>query len=165
MRALVVGGDGKIGAALRQYLAASGHDVFYTTRRVDKRDAFYVDLLQPIPEMPRSIDAVYLVAAVPSLIECERNPATWIINVDAPYAIANQMAARNAFPVFVSSDAVESAGGTAYGRQKAHAETLMHMLMAAIVRPTRVTPERLPSLCELLMRVGERRLPGVHRWS
>jgi nucleoside-diphosphate-sugar epimerase len=164
MKALVVGGDGKIGSALVAHLSAAGHQVIATTRRDDDTTRLRLDMLEPIPDLPKA-DAVYLVAAVPSLIECERNPSTWIVNVDAPYAIACQMASRNAFPVFISSDAVESAGGTAYGRQKAHAETLMHMLMAAIVRPTRVTPERLASLCELLARVGERRLPGVHRWS
>jgi dTDP-4-dehydrorhamnose reductase len=146
------------------HLIAKGHEVLATTRHDDETTRMRLDLLAPIPRLPQ-VDVVYLVAACASLIECERNPATWIVNVDAPHAIATRMSALGAFVVFISSDAVECAGGTAYGRQKAHAEILMQTLGAAIVRPARVQPERLASLVELLARVGEKRRPGVFRWT
>jgi hypothetical protein len=103
---------------------------------------------------------VYLVAAVPKFAECEKNPDTWRVNVDAPIALARLF--PSAFKVFVSSDAVEFAGNTAYARQKAHVEGYMQSIDAAIVRPNRISDA--PKFAEYLIEVGQGRRPGLFRW-
>ena len=136
---LVIGGRGLVGTALVEELKK--RDVPFTATT---RETF--DLSKPAPNLswilPKA-EFVYLVAAIPKLAYCEQNPAeSWRVNVDMPIAIAKHFR-NSAFVTFVSSDAVETCGNTAYGRQKAAAEAFMHTIDAAIVRPSRVPPELL----------------------
>lgn len=162
MKALVVGGDGRIGSELVRLLRTGGHDVIPTSRRQPVPDGWlWLDLDGPMRELP-ACDVVYLVAAIHTFQGCEGNAAAWRINVDAPCEIVRKC---GAFPVFVSSDCVEWGGVTAYARMKASVEMFIQAKDGAIVRPSRVTPDRLGMLCELMRRVGENREAGVHGWQ
>lgn len=155
-----------VGTALRAALVRREIDFHYTTRRGTGRiEQCYLDLLNPpvVWPSPRQYDVVYLVAAIAKFAECERDPATWVVNVDAPIALARTFNA--AFKVFISSDAVEYAGNTAYARQKAHVEAYMQTIDAAIVRPNRIAPEHAGVFAEFLIEVAETRHVGVVRWK
>jgi dTDP-4-dehydrorhamnose reductase len=164
---VIIGGDGLLGAALRDLLTQSGTDYIATSRRVGANipwpRSFYFDLAQPIPELPPG-EVVYIVAAIPHIVTCERDPVTWTVNADAPIAIAKQYAARGEFVVFVSSDAVTHADSFTYGKQKTYAEAYMNTINAAIIRPRRFTKTTADILAAFIWDVGNKRLPGVFKW-
>lgn len=166
MRALVIGGDGFLGRALVAALKDAGESVRCTTRRpafIGAAD--YLDLAEPIPALP-DVDVVYLVAAITTFQACEGNAEAWRVNVDAPIEVAMQAIDRGSFVVFVSSDAVEWCGATAYARTKAAAEVAIRTLRhSAIVRPARIGPQRVNELCELMIGIGRDRKAGVYRWA
>lgn len=164
MKALVIGGDGFVGAALVALLRSRGHDVTATTRRRELADAPFLDLAVPISAIPRA-DTVFIVAGVNGFQACEGNPSAYRVNVDAPVEIARMAIGQGAFPVFVSSDSVEWCGATAYARQKAMAELGVRLSGGAVVRPSRIELHRVGSFCELMIDVGARRLPGVFHWK
>jgi hypothetical protein len=56
-------------------------------------------------------------------------------------------------------------GASAYARQKALAELGVRLIGGAVVRPARIEPPRVGNLCELMLDVGSKRLPGVHHWK
>lgn len=164
MKALVVGGDGFVGSNLVAVLVTRGHDVLATTRRRGS-DVYFLDLAGPITWIP-SADVVFIVAAVNTFQACEGNPQAFRVNVDAPVEIARlAVHEQGAFPVFVSSDCVEWCGATAYARHKALAELGVRMAGGAVVRPSRIAPERVGNFCDLLIDIGARRAPGVHHWK
>jgi dTDP-4-dehydrorhamnose reductase len=157
---LIIGGDGLLGTALLKYLDNKAISAIATSRR---RAPNLLDLSKFIPPLPEA-NIVYIVAAVPKIIECERDPKTWTINADAPVAIARQCARRGSFVVFVSTDAVQRDSNLAYARQKAYAESYMNTIDAAIVRPSRFTADTVDLLARYLYEIGRDRLVGVHQW-
>jgi dTDP-4-dehydrorhamnose reductase len=169
---LVVGSRGLVGSALCARLVERDIKYIGTTRQTPGEREIHCDLCSTSFEdlrarlrarSPEFVDAVYLVAAMPKFAACEGSALAWHVNVDAPLAIA---AERLGFAVFVSSDAVENMGNTAYARQKAHVEAvLLGRGGAAIVRPGRVLPERVSELADLMIDVGLKRQPGVTRWQ
>lgn len=160
---LVIGGRGLIGGALVEKLFHRDLAYSFTSRR--KEAAYRCDLAKLDVDSLPPASFVYLVAALPRFADCEALRESWIVNVDAPIAIARHYH-KGAFVVFMSSDTVEYAGSTAYGRQKAHAEAYMQSIDAAIVRPVgKVMPERAPELAGFLIDIALRRASGVHRWS
>lgn len=173
MKALVVGGDGFLGSELVSALQDRDHDVVHTTRRQHgPANSVFLDLSTPLfasglNEVLPFIDVMYLVAAVPSFVRCEKEPSeTWRVNVDAPIDLAHCATSTGIFTVFVSSDAVEFCGATEYGRQKTVAETAIRMLPnAAIFRPSRIAPERVAEIAMKMVEIGEHRLCGLYRWS
>ncbi len=161
---LIVGGNGLVGTALRSALERKEIMFDFTSRTLDGTlNQIRLDLMSVPNFWHCDYDVVYLVAAVPKFAECERDPATWRVNVDAPIAMARLF--PKAFKVFISSDAVEFAGNTAYARQKAHVESYMQSIDAAIVRPSRIPPENADMFAEYLIAVGQGRRPGLFRWS
>ena len=162
---LVIGGRGLVGTALVHHLISRNLPLIATTRHEDE-SLFKLDLSEPErwKRLPMA-DFVYLVAAIPKLAYCEEHPdLSWRVNVDAPISLAKNYSRWHAFVTFVSSNAVEVCGNTAYGRQKAAAEAYMHTIDAAIVRPSRVPPERATDLAGFLVQIALRRRIGVHHW-
>lgn len=171
---LIIGGDGALGKVLRTRVA--GEQWKATTRREIKHDwsgstsptpwigAILLDLSKPIGDLPAA-DFVYLVAAVTKIAECERDQAgTWVVNADAPVEIGRRYVAKGAFVVFVSSDAVEFMGHSAYGRQKAYVESFMLTIGAAVVRPSRIEPDSGVALADFMIDMAVNRRSGLHRW-
>jgi len=156
-RALVIGGDGLIGAALGARLAARGWQVLSTTRRAATaaRDRLLLDLADDVRDWqpPADLALAYLCAGVTSIAQCEADPSgTRRINVEALCSVACQLLAAGAFVVFPSTNLVfdgalprraadDPVGPlTEYGRQKADLE--QRLLAAgeqtAVVRLTKV---------------------------
>ena len=159
MKALVIGGDGLLGRNLVEALYEAGHEVVRTSRDV-LSDALYLDLSRPIPTLP-PCDVIYLCAAMSGFAKCEGNPLSYVVNVDAPLEIARR---KTAFPVYVSSDAIEFVSSTAYARQKMQAELGILMLDGAVIRPGKFNQDNVAPLCRLMINVGVNRKSGVHRW-
>lgn len=156
-RLLVVGADGFLGGALRQYWRRTGRDVA-ATRLLDVTDpegVVFLDLGQPPeswPPLPPCRAAV-LCAAITSLEHCRREPAaTRLINVTRQLELAQRLASQGTFVVFISSNQVfdgakpsraadePASPMTEYGRQKAEAEAGLGRLgrRVAVVRLTKV---------------------------
>lgn len=166
MRALLIGGDSFVGQGLDAELRLRGHVVLPTTRRHSHAIGLgwpLLDLAQPVNDLPDG-DVAFVVAAVTKFRGCEGNSESYRVNVDAPIDIARIMAQRGGFCVFVSTDAVEWCGSTAYARQKALAEIGVRLAGGAVVWPGPILPEQRREVCSLLADVGERRLAGVHVW-
>ena len=167
---LVIGGDGLVGSALRSKLNSRHLAWQATSRRAIPTEAWpgpvLLDLAaidwQYLPMITRG--TVYLVAYMSKFIDCESNPLAWRVNVDAQIELARQYSRHGAFVVFISSEAVEKAGGTAYGRQKAHVESYMRTIDAAIIRPSRIPPNRVDYFAKVVVDIGVERKPGLMRW-
>lgn len=171
--AVVIGGRGLLGSALSKELLRLQHlnpqyDLAMTTRDPNPSGRYcYLNLSNEYPRLPVIFKGgvVFLVAAVTSLGAAESQPDAWRINADAPAALALQAVKEQMFPVFVSSDAVEKFPHMAYSKQKAYAETIVLGCGGAVVRPTRIPPERVGGLVQSLVTVGEYRGAGLHRWQ
>lgn len=161
VRSFVIG-EGMLGCALIDALSEAGYETFGSSRDA-LSSKFYLDLTKPINGLP-SADTVFIVAAQASYRKCEGSQDSWMTNADAPVELARICRDDGAFPVFVSSDAVEWMAN-AYTRQKAYAELGVLMFGGAVIRPRRFTPENIGSLCHLMIRVGLDRKPGVYRWA
>ena len=172
---LVIGGDGMIGTALRHELERRHLPWAATTRREKSASSLewpqrlFIDLAAhdfrdwKLPLITSG--TVYLVAAMSKFLDCESNPLAWRVNVDGPIALAQIYSHRGAFVVFISSEAVEKAGGTAYGRHKAFAESYMQTIDAAIVRPAKIPVDQVGVFANAVVDIGTARRPGLTRWK
>jgi dTDP-4-dehydrorhamnose reductase len=162
-QALVVGSEGKIGAALIRRLESRGKKVMATTRRQDQvgADRLFLDIrsAEAIAGLDLRVAQAYLCAAVTSIAACAQDPAaTWSINVAGIVSLACQLLKREAAIVFPSTSLVfdgfvagnahddEICPTTEYGRQKAQAEVELLRLAGSvgIVRLTKVLPACFP---------------------
>lgn len=161
---LVIGGYGLIGSALCAELTSRQVPFVATTRRTQQEHAMaFYDLRRSDPASLPPASIVYLVAGMPGFATCEGNRLSWRVNVDAAIALARHY--RHSFVIFISTDAVEWCGATAYAREKAQVEPIIHAIDGAIVRPAKVTPERAGEFAKALAEVARARKPGVFRWE
>jgi dTDP-4-dehydrorhamnose reductase len=158
MRALVIGGDGLVGAALACGLRRCRYDVVTTTRRRDAAGEIFLDLSAPDPDSLPGADIVFLCAAMTRFTACRAAPRlAQQVNCDGPAAIAARLAAKGTRVVFLSTAAVfdgreplmaadrATSGASVYGRCKAEAERRILALgsLAAVLRLTKlVTPHQ-----------------------
>jgi nucleoside-diphosphate-sugar epimerase len=167
MTHLVIGGDGKIGKALCRELCAQGVEYRSTTRR--RWAAFDGKLFLDLYDLKIGLDelgnpnTVYLVAAMSGMI-VGKDSESYRINVDAQIKLARYYSQQDTFVVFISSDAVEFPDQSAYARQKAAVEAYIQSIDGAIVRPTRIAPERIEEFAGLVVDIGVNRIVGVTRW-
>jgi dTDP-4-dehydrorhamnose reductase len=167
----VIGGDGLVGMALRQELQRRHLAWQATSRKVGAfpswPDPVFLDLAaidwQYLPMITSG--TIYLVGAMSKFVDCESNPLSWRVNVDAQIEIAQHYVQTGAFIVFISSEAVEKAGATAYGRQKAHVESYLRTVPAAIVRPSRISSEDVEDFAGMVVDIGVARKVGLTRWN
>lgn len=165
----LISGDGLIGSAVRKelqrrslpWIASSRHERFRTTSEWPQRP--FLDLAEPFLAPLPQADVVYLVAAMSKFSQCEGNGKSWCVNVDSPIAIARIYSEDGAFVVFISSDAVEWATMSAYGRQKAHVESYLNTIDAAIIRPSKLDPDKAGELAVRVVDIGVNRRAGLHR--
>lgn len=165
MRALVVGADGTIGAALIAALRRRGDVAIGTTRRKEageRADTLFLDLADPRAAGGVSLpdaDVAFFCAAMTRFSDCRLQPElARRVNVDAPAALAQQLVSRGTRVILLSTGAVfdgrsaqvpanqPTSPTTAYGRFKADAEQAFLALGAAasIVRLTKVLTPGLP---------------------
>lgn len=153
---LIVGGDGKVGRALAEQVAASGQPVFSTSRRAEHgRDVLPLDLAGDVSSwpFPDGIAAAVICAAVPLIDACEKDPVgTSRVNVGGTLTLVRRLIERNVFTVFCSTNQVfdgETAHVAAdapqsprseYGRQKTQVERELLSMggLCAIVRFTKI---------------------------
>lgn len=162
---LLIGGNGLIGCAVRHALDQRGVNFAYTSRKFEV--GLYFDLVStPVNTLPDA-KVVYIVAGMAGFAICQSDRESWLANVDGPIRIARRYSApgREAFLVYVSSEAVEFCGGTELARQKAQVEAALALHPEfAIVRPGRVTLPNAPEFAQFLIGIGMSRAPGLHRW-
>lgn len=172
MRALVVGGDGLIGAAVAKACREHGLAVVATTRRPGEINSLarpYLDLERPPRHLP-ACDVAFLCAGIKGFRECEGNAQSWRVNVDGVLAVGRRLLRQMDVPfiVYVSTSAVEWLD-TAYARQRAMVEGgLLAMSDAndqvAIVRADKFTAETAPELAHRMIEIAHARADGIHHW-
>jgi dTDP-4-dehydrorhamnose reductase len=164
MRALVVGGDGLIGAAVADVMRQRGFAVVATTRRGHVGGEWHwFDLMVPRFPLPAA-DVAVLCAGIAGFRECEGYSKSWRINVDGVLAAGRHLLDRGTFVVYVSSTAVEWSD-CAYARQRATVEVgLQAVEDLAIVRAEKVTAGNVSTFARWVAELADRRLPGVHHW-
>lgn len=172
MRAIVIGGDGKLGKALCARLLELDHRVVRTTRQLLPRPALHtgeeivhLNMLHPVlPESPA--DVVFIMAAIPGFVPASSDPDAWRVNAEAPVLLAAQARSRGIRIVHVSSGAVERAQETAYGRQKAHADLGVLLLDGCVVRlMPAVAPANYVEVVDLLIDSAVEDRRGLVRWT
>lgn len=170
-RVIVVGGDGKLGAALCGMLAERRIPLIRTTRKVQAYPLGWVYLDLREPRLSGVLQAhrgtvMYIMAGISGFVPSSSNPAAWAVNAEAPVLLAQQAARAGVHVVHMSSGAVELAQETAYGRQKAHADLGVLLLGGCVVRPmSHVPSDKYSELSDLLIRAGAERRVGVVRWE
>ena len=156
---LLIGKDGQLGRAFYDYAKCVG-----TSRHVGAKP--YFQLTDDPWKLQYSPEVVFLVAAKTKFRDCEIDDDAWSVNVDSPIRIASRFS--GSFIVYISSEAAEWSGHTAYGDQKRFAEIGLRAVVPyqrlAIVRPDKVTPDRIDDLCKLLEKIGKEKIGGVYRF-
>lgn len=173
MRAIVIGGDGKLGKALCARLLELGHRVVRTTRQLLPRPALHVgeevahlDMLHPVLPAESPAHVVFIMAAIPGFVPASSDPDAWRVNAEAPVLLAVQARSRGIRIVHVSSGAVERAQETAYGRQKAHADLGVLLCDGCVVRlMPAVAPANYVEVADLLIDSAVRDRRGLVRWT
>ncbi len=160
MRELIIGGDGRVGSALRRHLP----DAMWTSRRGSSFGAIRFDMLErgPLPDA----DIVYMCAGMNGGLSCAQDIQTsYRVNVDGTIHVAEWYRERGspsnynstAFVVWVSSTTVEWQMDP-YGREKRVVETALRtMPHVGIVRAGRVLAANIDDLCRLMIRIGRER--------
>jgi dTDP-4-dehydrorhamnose reductase len=155
-RALIIGGDSPIGAAMCAHLAAAGFSIVKTTRRKERvnEETLYLDLesLDGMKDLP-ACGWTVLVASETRFAECERDPEySDKVNRYSPVEIGRHVETLGSRVLFFSSIAVHDGASecpgedlkpspnSLYGRQKRNAEMgLMAALSnVVIIRPSKV---------------------------
>jgi dTDP-4-dehydrorhamnose reductase len=151
---LIIGADGTVGRALKQYLAAAGHDVIVTTRHRDRvNDAtIFLDMAAPHSSFP-PVDIAVICAAMTRFSDCRNlSQLARQVNVTAPVALSRDLASRGTRVILLSTSAVfdclsphvkgshRRAPRSIYGRLKAEAEEGVLALgdNATVLRLTKV---------------------------
>lgn len=169
MNTLIIGGNSRIAGHLAERLKKDNHDVTLTSRRetlpADDWSWMHFNALEPhLP--PGQWDTIYIVAAITGFGGCEKNPGdSWRINADMPTQIvlqAKTVPFKTPHVIFTSSDAVEFASSTAYGRQKMYAECNMLAAGGCVARLGFVG-DRVDECVDFLTQRCDR--PGLYRWS
>ncbi|MGH8245757.1 MAG: sugar nucleotide-binding protein, partial [Gammaproteobacteria bacterium] len=184
-RALVVGADSLVGAALLAEFTRAGQGSYGTTRHSGSvaGDFLYLDLADDNLNLavPKDVDVVFLVAAMASYRACEVDPLAYRVNVTNSIRLAGQVWQQGCRLVFISSNSVFGgerpfcheddavSPGIAYSRHKADAEAGLRALAAEmdaierlnIVRLTKVLTTNVPPLPDWFARLdaGERIQP------
>jgi len=157
MKALIIGGDGAIGRALKDKLESRQDTVFFTTRRPvpAQGNALHLDLATSDAEtarLPRT-DIAFFCAAITGFAACRNDrELAERVNFSAPSVLARRLVDAGSRVVFLSSNAVfdwsephvpasrEPSPRTEYGLFKAKAEKEFSALgsVASIVRLSKV---------------------------
>lgn len=162
-RLCIIGGDGRIGRAFADFLAAKGERVIATTRRACGGAENQLDLEQPEvwSGPPDGTTVAFLCAAVTDMAQCEARPEhARRINVEAVTTVAERLATRGIRVVLLSTNAVFSGDvpevpedaspdpANAYGRFKREAELAVLALgpLGTVVRLAKVLDVTLPLL-------------------
>lgn len=174
MKALVVGGDSKLGRALVERLRAGEHEVAWTTRRKigGGESVYHLDMLEPaLPDIwpEHGLDdppVVYIMAAITGVVPSESHPDAWRVNAEGALLVACAAWDRGWHVVFMSSGTVERAQHTASARQKTYVESHVLAMDGCVVRPLPVVPpEKYAELGDILVEVGATCRKGVVRWG
>lgn len=179
MRALVIGGDSKIGKALCTRLLEREWEVVRTTRHAypalpdhTRESIVYLDMLDPkIPPKchqysGREKVVVFIMAAITGVVPGENHPDAWRVNAEAPAALTLEATEFNWPVVFMSSGTVEMAQHTASAMQKRYAEAIVHTCGGLVVRPLPVVPAgRYAELCDLMIDAVDEGRTGLLRWE
>ena len=173
---LIVGSDSLIGSALMASLQKDGLPVTGTTRRRDNvdRQHLYLDLCRDVDQWryPREVKTAVICAGVTKMDACRRDPAgSARINVDGVVRLAQNLADRGVFVIYLSSNQVfdgslpyrlpEDALSpvTEYGRQKAEVENQLGKLgkSVSIVRFAKILGTRNPLFSDWIKALKENR--------
>lgn len=168
--ALIVGGDGFIGAGLVRRLRASGWRVWSTSRRETAgRDVIRLDLAGEFPELP-DVGCAVICAARARLGDCAADPAgSRRVNVEGAARMAAALVRQGAYPLFLSTDKVFDGlrpqrartdpvcPRTEYGRQKADAEREVRAAGGSVLRLCKVVSPELPLIADWRLALTEGR--------
>ena len=164
---VLIGRDGKLGFALYHHLKSTLKTIKIAGTSRYLRSKYYFDMKDPPDDLPLG-EVVFIVAAKTKFTDCELHKDAWSINVDAPIRIAHHYSHHHAFVIYISSEAVEWSGHTAYGDQKRAAEAGIRAVVPyerlAIVRPDKLTEDGMFELCKLLEKIAKEKIGGVYRF-
>jgi dTDP-4-dehydrorhamnose reductase len=143
---LLIGGDSEIAGSTAAYMEQRGFGAVPTTRRADRIDTgrVFLDLAHPLAGWgpPPGIGAACIFAAVARLADCHNDPAgSSLINVTRAIELTERLTACGIYILYLSTNQVfdgsrpQMRAGepmhpiSAYGRQKARAETRLQAMM------------------------------------
>ena len=153
MTHLVIGANSKIGAELFRQLEGRGENVIGTTRRNDDSGMPKLDLLSIDPSDIPACDVAYICAAAIKPVPGEMDAM-----INGTLDVINRLCANGAFPVFLSSQAVEVRTDD-YAKTKAAIERGVSNLNVCVMRLGDVMD--IEGCASEIIKAGISRRPGL----
>ncbi len=154
MKCLVTGASGLLGGHLMQVLP---DPEAYGQRLEDCRN--------DVQSIGYGYDRAFLCAGTKGFAACEGNAKAFRADVDGNIFLARHLLKTGTFVVFVSTDAVEVAAGSAYARNRLLVELAIGGLPnVAIFRPGRFDKDNVHLAARACADVGIHRIEGLTRW-
>lgn len=137
---IIIGADSNIGKALYKAHKEANLEVIGTNRN-EESEHLYLNLEENVNSfnLPSSIDAAYICAAITGNKACENDIAkSNLVNVTNTINLCKKLLKLNIHIVFLSSDLADDKEST-YGKQKSEVERFLRKKNATIVRLSKVS--------------------------
>ena len=149
---LVLGASGTLGKQLMVCLGRQGEAAGFRLE-----DKHYL--------MASHYEGLILAAGTKGFAACEGNAAAFRADVDGNIWYAREASKSGIFTLFISTDAVEVAAGSAYARNRLLVELAIgHLPHIAILRPGKFDATNAFEVAKACVSIVDAKSEGLHRW-
>lgn len=168
-RVLIIGADGQIGKALKEYLIKKKITTFGTTRRKRKhrKNMYYFDLENPdFKYLQNKFTSAVICASTTNISLIEKEPYKHhLINVENTIKLIKEIAKKNIYIIFLSSNLVFNGRKKFYKYNSKTSPTNLYGKFKVLVEEYLTNKLKDKSCILRLTKVITKKTPFIERWK